>query len=128
MLPHATGRRISRAALAYAATLALCAGLIMLPPTAAAPAQPARPAAGNPVTPGTFTGLGFDQCNAPTQSAMDAWIKKSPYRAVGIYQSGQSRACKAQPNLTPTWVATQLAKGWKLLPIPIIYYPIRWKR
>lgn len=117
MLPHATGRRISRAALAYAATLALCVALLTLPSAAAAPVAPTRPAAGNPVTPGAFTGLGFDQCNAPTQSAMDAWIKKSPYRAVGIYQSGQSRACKAQPNLTPTWVATQLAKGWKLLPI-----------
>ena len=117
MLPHATGHRSGRAALVYAATFALLGSLMLLPPATATPAVPARPAAVNPVTPGAFTGKGFDQCNAPTQSAMDAWLASSPYRAVGIYQSGQSRACKAQPNLTPTWVATQLAKGWKLLPI-----------
>jgi len=76
-------------------------------------------AAGNPVTPGTFTGLGFDQCNAPSQSAMTAWRKASPFQAVGIYISGNSRACRAQPNLTSTWVSTQLAAGWHLLPITL---------
>lgn len=70
----------------------------------------------NPATPGSYTGLGFDQCNTPSQAAMDAWLK-SPYRAVGIYISGYSRGCLSQPNLTPTWVATQIAKGWHLLPI-----------
>jgi hypothetical protein len=80
----------------------------------------ARPtAAGNPVTPGVYTGLGFDQCLAPSQSAMTAWRKSSPFRAVGIYISGYSRACRSQPNLTPTWVATQLAAGWHLLPITL---------
>src|SRR4051812_9669260 len=73
----------------------------------------------NPVTPGTFTGLGFDQCHAPAQSAMDAWLAASPYRAVGIYISGASRGCRDQPNLTPTWISTQLAKGWRLLPITL---------
>jgi hypothetical protein len=73
----------------------------------------------NPVTPGTFTGLGFDQCHAPGQSSMDAWLKASPYRAVGIYISGASRGCRDQPNLTPTWISTQLAKGWRLLPITL---------
>ena len=29
----------------------------------------------NVVTPGNFTGFGFDQCLAPSQSAMDAWLK-----------------------------------------------------
>jgi hypothetical protein len=38
---------------------------------------------------------------------------------VGIYISGNSRACKVQPNLTPTWVTTQLRNGWKLLPITL---------
>jgi peptidoglycan hydrolase-like protein with peptidoglycan-binding domain len=76
-------------------------------------------AATNPVTPGDFTGLGFDQCNAPTQQAMDAWRAKSPFRAVGIYISGNSRFCREQPNLTPTWVRTQLANGWHLLPITL---------
>ena len=51
-------------------------------------------------TPGDFTGYGFDQCVAPTQSAMDTWWKKSPFTAVGIYISGDSRACRtaAQPQ------------------------------
>ena len=73
----------------------------------------------NPATPGNFTGYAFDQCNAPSQSAMDAWMKSSPYLGVGIYISGASRGCLAQPNLTPAWVRTQLAKGWKLLPITL---------
>src|SRR4051812_6247743 len=73
----------------------------------------------NPVTPGTFTGLGFDQCHAPEQWKMDAWLQASPYRAVGIYISGASRGCRDQPNLTPTWISTQLAKGWRLLPITL---------
>ena len=79
-----------------------------------APAQ-----AENRVTPGDFTGYGFDQCLAPTQAKMDAWMEYSPFSAVGIYISGASRACRSQPNLTKTWVSTQLAKGWKLLPITL---------
>lgn len=71
----------------------------------------------NPITPGHFTGKGFDQCEAPSQSKMTTWLKHSPYRAVGIYISGSLRYCQAQTNLTPTWVRTQLATGWKLLPI-----------
>ncbi|WP_232676760.1 glycoside hydrolase domain-containing protein [Nocardioides sp. R-C-SC26] len=71
----------------------------------------------NPVTPGDFTGYGFDQCLTPTQAAMDTWLQHSPFLAVGIYISGDSRACRNQPNLTPQWVSTQLANGWRLLPI-----------
>jgi peptidoglycan hydrolase-like protein with peptidoglycan-binding domain len=70
-------------------------------------------------TPGDFTGYGFDQCLAPTQAAMDTWWKKSPFSAVGIYISGDSRACRSQPNLSPTWVAAQVARGWRLLPIAL---------
>jgi hypothetical protein len=29
----------------------------------------------NPITPGNFTGYGFDQCNAPSQAAMTTWRK-----------------------------------------------------
>jgi len=81
----------------------------------------ARPTAdgANPVTPGVYTGLGFDQCLAPTQAAMTTWTQASPFRAVGIYISGDSRACRNQPNLTPQWVSTQLANGWHLLPITL---------
>jgi peptidoglycan hydrolase-like protein with peptidoglycan-binding domain len=71
----------------------------------------------NPMTPGAMVGYGFDQCEAPSQAAMTAWLSSSPFRAVGIYMSGSLRFCQAQTNLTPTWVSTQLATGWRLLPI-----------
>src|SRR5690349_15645607 len=74
--------------------------------TAGVPAGTA--ATGNVVTPGNFRGFGFDQCLAPTQKAMDTWLRHSPFFAVGIYISGASRACRDQPNLTPAWVTTQL--------------------
>ncbi len=73
----------------------------------------------NPVTPGNFTGYGFDQCLAPTQRTMNTWLNHSPFLSVGIYISGDSRACRNQPNLTPAWISTQLRKGWRLLPITL---------
>src|SRR3954464_12963016 len=100
-------RRLAGVAVSVLAVLAATVGLAM----------PAR--AANVVTPGNFTGFGFDQCLAPNQAAMDAWLTGSPYWAVGIYISGDSRGCRSQPNLTPTWVRTQLANGWRLLPIPM---------
>ncbi len=78
-----------------------------------------RAPAPNPVTPGDFTGYGFDQCVTPTQSMMNTWLRTSPFLAVGIYISGDSRACRDQPNLTPTWVRKQLRKGWRLMPITL---------
>src|SRR5207237_6419322 len=75
--------------------------------------------AANPVAPGNSTGLGFDQCDAPRQAAMTAWMKSSPFRAAGIYISGNSRACRTQTNLTPTWVANQLSAGRHLMPITL---------
>ncbi|GAA3827474.1 glycoside hydrolase domain-containing protein [Nocardioides panacisoli] len=73
----------------------------------------------NPVTPGDFTGYGFDQCLAPSQKAMNRWMSSSPFLAAGIYISGKSRACRDQPNLTPAWIQHQLQAGWKLLPITL---------
>jgi hypothetical protein len=93
-----------------ATAVALSAALLL-------PAGAAR--ADNVATPGSFTGYGFDQCTAPTQDAMDAWLTTSKYWAVGIYISGDSRGCVRQPNLSPTWVRTQLAHGWRLLPITL---------
>ncbi|MBS1879947.1 MAG: DUF1906 domain-containing protein [Actinobacteria bacterium] len=61
-----------------------------------------------------FTGLGFDACATPSQTSMNAWAG-SPYRAIGVYIGGVNRAC-SQPNLTPTWVNTQTASGWFLIP------------
>jgi hypothetical protein len=94
-------------------TLALALGLSLGTPLTAAADEP------NPVTPGDFTGFGFDQCLTPEQDKMDAWLESSPYLAVGIYISGNSRACRNQPNLTPEWVRTQLRKGWRLLAITL---------
>ncbi|HYY80634.1 MAG TPA: glycoside hydrolase domain-containing protein [Actinomycetes bacterium] len=68
------------------------------------------------VAPGTLTGKGFDACTAPSATAMQAWLASSAYRAVGVYIGGASRAC-SQPNLTASWVSTQTAQGWHLVPI-----------
>ncbi len=98
----------------------LTAGLLTgLLTTAGLLVGPAPAYADNPVTPGNFRGHGFDQCVAPSQSAMDTWLRTSPFLAAGIYISGDSRGCRSQPNLTPKWIATQLRKGWRLLPITL---------
>jgi peptidoglycan hydrolase-like protein with peptidoglycan-binding domain len=106
--PPSPRLRLTRLAVGTALVAALLA------PQAGAPAQ-----AENPATPGDFTGFGFDQCLAPTQSAMNSWLRSSPFWAVGIYISGDSRACRNQPNLTPSWISNQFAKGWRLLPITL---------
>jgi hypothetical protein len=85
-------------------------GALVLAPTAQATSI---------VTPGNFTGYGFDQCVAPRQAVMDAWLTSSPYWAIGIYIAGDSRGCTYQPNLTPEWVSTQLHNGWRLLPLTV---------
>lgn len=106
--PFPVSRLLRRSALAAVATALV---------VTVAPAGPVR--ADNPVTPDNFTGFGFDQCLAPTQKQMDAWLNHSPFLAVGIYISGDSRGCRSQPNLTPSWISAQLRKGWRLLPITL---------
>ncbi|HEX5192261.1 MAG TPA: DUF1906 domain-containing protein [Solirubrobacteraceae bacterium] len=64
---------------------------------------------------GTYTGLGFDACQTPSQSQMSAWLK-SPFRAAGIYIGGTNMAC-SQPNLTSAWVGNVSASGWHIIPI-----------
>lgn len=115
-------RLLAGRSLAVAATGALAASLLApLQDDARGGADRAEQALAstNQPTPGPFRGYGFDQCLAPTQRAMDTWLSHSPFLAVGIYISGNSRACRNQPNLTPTWVATQLQRGWHLLPITL---------
>ncbi len=126
--PRARDLAARAAVLATAATLTTALTMSLgtgLPGSSSAP-RPADPAAvrtvaaePNPVTPGNFTGYGFDQCLAPTQHAMNRWLYHSPFLAAGIYISGNSRACRSQPNLTPDWIRTQLRKGWRLLPITL---------
>jgi len=113
VLARASAHPLRGTALSRGVTL-LAGTALLLGPWAAVPAT-----ADVTVTPRNFTGYGFDQCVAPTQSAMDAWLTSSPYWAVGIYISGDSRSCRNQPNLTPAWVGTQLRKGWRLLPITL---------
>lgn len=83
----------------------------------------ASPAQADTQAPGTYKGLGFDTCQAPSQAVMDAWRKKSPFRAIGIYISGNSRYCgdKYQPNLTKAWVEKNAKNGWRFLPIHVGY-------
>jgi Domain of unknown function (DUF1906)/FG-GAP-like repeat len=68
------------------------------------------------VQPGTFAGYAFDACTAPSSATMSAWLKASPYRAIGIYFGGANRGC-TQANLTPDWVRTQVTAGWRLIPL-----------
>jgi hypothetical protein len=63
-----------------------------------------------------FRGLGFDACAAPSAAYMNAWLRRSPYRAVGVYIGGADEAC-AQPNLTSGWLRSQAAAGWHFMPM-----------
>jgi hypothetical protein len=78
-------------------------------------ARVAEPAAVTPsvVATGNFAGQGFDACDAPPQSTMDAW--RPTYQGIGVYISGGVRTCATQPNLTANWVSTNAAKGWQFL-------------
>lgn len=102
-----------------AARVVLCLLATLL--TAAVMAGPATAAA--PPAPGNFTGYGFDACVAPNQQTMDAWNLYSPYSAIGVYVSGNSRYCgdKYQPNLSSAWVQKNAANGWRFMPIHVGY-------
>jgi peptidoglycan hydrolase-like protein with peptidoglycan-binding domain len=117
---RALPRRTLLASLALLLTVPASGGLAPAPAEAGSAAPAARTVtASSIVTPGDFVGYGFDQCLAPTQSTMDRWLQSSPFLAVGIYISGDSRGCRSQPNLTPKWIRTQLRRGWRLLPITL---------
>jgi hypothetical protein len=62
-----------------------------------------------------YTGLGFDTCATPSTRSMSAW-SSSPYRGIGVYIGGVNSAC-AQGNLNRSWVSTEVAAGWHLIPI-----------
>ncbi|MGI9084404.1 MAG: glycoside hydrolase domain-containing protein [Aeromicrobium sp.] len=91
--------------------------------TMTALALPAMASAADPPAPGDFTGFGFDACVAPSQKVMDAWNLRSPYSAIGIYISGNSRYCgdRYQPNLSESWVAKNASNGWRFMPIHVGY-------
>ncbi|MFI8765684.1 DUF1906 domain-containing protein [Streptomyces sp. NPDC053792] len=89
----------------------------LAPPALGAPAL-ALPALGAPAlaAPVRFAGKAFDTCEAPSLAVMRAW-RGSPYGAVGIYFGGRGRGCPVQTELTPAWVASAHAMGWRLLPL-----------
>lgn len=60
--------------------------------------------------------MGFDKCEIMTTTQMQDWITNSPYRAVGAYIGGISRAC-TNVGFTPAWASTVLAQGWGIIPI-----------
>ncbi len=95
--------------------LSVSLAAILVTPTAAVAADPPAP--------GSFTGYGFDACVAPNQKVMDAWNLRSPFTAIGIYISGNSRYCgdAYQPNLSYAWVAQNAANGWRFIPIHVGY-------
>ena len=107
-------RKTVRVATAAALGLTLLGGLA----ARAAFAEPATASTYPRGTTGThFSGLAFDTCDAPSRQTMQAW-KASPFGAVGIYVSGEHRACN-QAQLTADWVRDVTAMGWKLLPLDV---------
>ncbi|MFJ5077096.1 DUF1906 domain-containing protein [Streptomyces sp. NPDC088553] len=84
----------------------------------AAPVVPASAPGGVASAPALvhYVGQAFDTCEAPSLTVMRAW-RSSPYGAVGIYFGGRGRGCPTQRELTPAWVASVDAMGWRLLPL-----------
>jgi hypothetical protein len=111
------GHRLLAACLAALVTTLLVSA--PAPASPAAAATNATAAATVPAMPRAFTGYAFDACQAPSQAAMDTWRTTSPFWGVGVYVAGANRLCDLQPNLTPTWVSTQAARGWRILPITV---------
>ncbi len=72
-------------------------------------------------TPRSLTGFAFDTCRTPDQATMDAWLRSSPFWAVGVYLGGDNRLDCLAPdetdNLTSGWVSTQASRGWRVLPL-----------
>lgn len=113
-MPPVTSPTAGRAATLACALLALVLASACL----AGPAAAATPAA-----PGDRTAYAFDACVAPSTAVMDAWMRDSPYAAVGIYVSGNSRYCgdRYQPHLSRSWVQHNADNGWGFLPIHVGY-------
>ncbi|MDH6121450.1 hypothetical protein ABH930_006887, partial [Kitasatospora sp. GAS204A] len=89
-------------------------------PRSATPAAPAVAAAAISASTTSYTGKGFDLCQAPDSSTMGTWKASSPYGAIGIYLGGVNRTCD-QPNLTSGWVAQQASIGWHFIPLYVGY-------
>lgn len=84
----------------------------LLQPMAPSPNANFAGVAGNPLV----MQMGFDKCEILTTSQMQDWYTNSPYRAVGAYIGGISRAC-TNVGFTQSWAGTVLAQGWGIIAI-----------
>jgi hypothetical protein len=86
-----------------------------------APTEPDFPATDGHLIEGSgsqterFVGQGFDKCEIPTLTQLQAWTTGSPYGAVNVYIGGSCRGC---PNagLTASFVAQASQQGWRFIP------------
>ncbi len=79
--------------------------------------RPHTTSSASPALPGApYAGLGFDVCTTPSATDMAAWSASSPYAAIGIYIGGVNAACLGG-NLTSSWVSSESAAGWHMIPI-----------
>lgn len=60
---------------------------------------------------GTAETKGFDTCQDPTQSQMQAFWNGTPYYWLGTYIGGALMGC-SQPNLSATWLNNVRNQGW----------------
>jgi len=60
-------------------------------------------------------GQGFDTCEIPELSEMQAWWDSSPYTAVNLYIGGSVRAC-GNAALNATYLTQLHAQGWRFIP------------
>ncbi|PWB68847.1 MAG: hypothetical protein C3F07_21175, partial [Anaerolineales bacterium] len=62
-----------------------------------------------------FIGQGFDKCEIPTLTELQAWWDNSPYKTVNLYIGGISRACSNEA-LTSSYIEQLYHQGWKFIP------------
>lgn len=91
----------------------------LTPSPASAESRAVHPNAVTPALPTAaplINQMGFDKCEILTPAQMQDWFTNSPYRAVGAYIGGISRAC-TNAGFTAAWTAQILSQGWGIIPI-----------
>jgi photosystem II stability/assembly factor-like uncharacterized protein len=77
--------------------------------------QALEPAGTLSTTTQVLLGQGFDRCEIPTLTQMQAWANASPYQAVNLYIGGSSRAC-SNTALTSNYLFQLNQQGWRFIP------------
>ncbi len=62
-----------------------------------------------------YRGQGFDACEIPTLSELQAWFNGSPYQSVNLYIGGVSRACD-NDAITAAYLQQMFNQGWRFIP------------